>query len=417
MHKRLTSSTPCTSSPADAESRSFVPQETIIRSVHTIASLRADHGGPSRSVTALGSALTRCGVAVDIVALERQAGQEAPIKPPSDAVNIHLRPGSNSIRALVRGNFEYEEVIRALCASREDGFVVHDHGVWLPTNHRVARLTRQLGLPRVLSPRGMLSAWALDYQRWKKRAAWLLYQRRDLRTAMVLHATSQEEAQEMRSLGLRQPIAILPNGVDVPSTPARLVTDARKRYALFLSRVHPKKGLLNLVAAWARVRPQGWRLVIAGPSEGSHRGEVEQLAATLGIQSEIEFVGSVDDRAKWDLYRCASLFVLPTFSENFGIVIAEALATGVPVITTVGAPWSALSEHRSGWWIDIGVDPLVQALADATSMHPDQLFAMGERGREFVRRELSWDRIATQMRQVYAYMIGREAPPPQLAMG
>lgn len=355
---------------------------------------------------------------MDIVAIAQQAGHEAPVRPSSEAVSVHLRPGSNSIRALILGNPEYENVLRAFNRSREnDRLVVHDHGVWLPTNHRVALLTRELGIPRVLSPRGMLSAWALDYQRQKKRVAWLLYQRRDLQSAMVLHATSQEEAADMRSLGLRQPVAILPNGVEVPITSARLVTDSRERYALFLSRVHPKKGLLNLVAAWARVRPLGWRLLIAGPSEAGHRSEVEQLAANLGIQSQIEFVGTVDDRAKWDLYRGASLFVLPTFSENFGIVIAEALASGVPVITTVGAPWRALSEHRSGWWIDIGVEPLVQALADATSMNPDQLFAMGKRGREFVRRELSWDRIATQMRQVYAYMIGREPPPPELEMG
>src|SRR5439155_76287 len=126
--------------------------------------------------------------------------------------------------------------------------------------------------------------------------AWNIYQRRDLRRARALHATSQKEADEFRALGLKQPIAIVPNGVEAPATPYRPITNnEERRTLLFLSRLHPMKGLKDLVTAWARVRPNGWRAVIAGPNEGSHQQDVESLTNSLGVRGDFEFVGAVDD--------------------------------------------------------------------------------------------------------------------------
>ena len=162
---------------------------------------------------------------------------------------------------------------------------------------------------------------------------------------------------------------MIPNGVDVPSETAdsRFRETGAPRRALFLSRVHPKKGLPLLLDAWAEVRPAGWELVVAGPDEGGHRAEMEAQAARLGIAGDVRFGTPWPTTAKWALYRSADLFVLPTHSENFGVVVAEALAAGVPALTTVGAPWRDAPRPGCGWWTAIGVRPLAEALRDAAS--------------------------------------------------
>jgi glycosyltransferase involved in cell wall biosynthesis len=183
-----------------------------------------------------------------------------------------------------------------------------------------------------------------------------------------------------------------------------------ERVALFLSRVHPKKGLLELVRAWAQVAPEGWRLEIAGPDEGGHWDEVARLVAELHLGDFVRYHGAVEGDRKTALFRRADLFVLPTFSENFGVVVAEALASGVPVITTRSAPWADLESHRCGWWIDVGVEPLAAALRAAMGLSDDERRAMGERGRHYVRR-YDWDEIARQTLALYRWLLGHDDRP------
>lgn len=182
------------------------------------------------------------------------------------------------------------------------------------------------------------------------------------------------------------------------------------RVALFLSRVHPKKGLLELVRAWAQAAPQGWRLRIAGPDEGGHWAEVARELERLGLGAAVEYLGPVVGEAKAVLYRQADLFVLPTFSENFGLVVAEALTYGVPVITTRGAPWADLETYGCGWWIDTGVAPLVAALRQALALSDAERQAMGARGRDYVQR-YDWDRIAAETLALYRWVLGQGGRP------
>ena len=384
-----------------------------VHAVHSIDSLAEHHGGPPRTVTALCSALAEGGVEVDLVTVGRRPGERPPLLPSSPNVRTHVidvRLGG--IIGQVWPAPAFGRAIAALARGRET--VIHDHGLWWPTNHAAAVTATSAGIARIVSPRGMLSTWALHFQRWKKALAWHLYQRRDLSMARVIHVTSDLEALEVRETGARQPLAIIANGIDVPQANSKSRNGTRR--ALFLSRIHPKKGLLNLVEAWARVRPPGWRLVIAGPDDNGHQEQIEASIRRVGIESTVEFAGPVPDDKKWDLYGRADLFVLPTFSENFGMVVAEALASALPVITTKGAPWPALEVRRCGWWIDIGVEPLAEALREATSMTDDQRSELGLRGREYVERELSWQRVAADMQAVYRWMLKGGAPPPCVLM-
>ena len=182
------------------------------------------------------------------------------------------------------------------------------------------------------------------------------------------------------------------------------------RTALFLSRVHPKKGLLNLVRAWSNLSPKNWRLCIAGPNEGGHLDEVMALAQQFGINDSVEYVGEVDGEQKDALYRMADIFVLPTFSENFGVVVVEALVHGIPVITTHGAPWADLEVYGCGWWVEIGVDPLQEALREAMALSDDERHAMGERGKEYVCR-YNWEDIAHQTMAMYRWILRKGDKP------
>lgn len=380
--------------------------------LHTIGSLNPELGGPTRSVTALCSALARHAAPIDLLTVrdhEAVEGLEAAMSP---TLRIQFCPGANSVSGFLWSNRSFLNAVRSIHRSAPNGeLIMHDHGMWLPTNHLVARYATRHRIARVVSPRGMLSSWSLAFRKVKKRIAWALYQARDLRSANLLHVTSQQEADDVRALGFRQPLAIIGNGIDLPDRVLKSGTTSGERRALFLSRIHPKKGVLNLIAAWARVRPEGWRLVIAGPNAEGHQDEAESMADSLGVSDVIEFPGPIADHDKWDLFTSSSLFVLPTFSENFGIVVAEALASGLPVITTKAAPWKSLESHQCGWWIDVGVEPLVVALQDATGRTTSALADMGARARALADRDFSWDQIAGQMLEVYLWLIHGSSPP------
>jgi glycosyltransferase involved in cell wall biosynthesis len=294
--------------------------------------------------------------------------------------------------------------------------ILHDHGVWLQSNHAMTAVARRAQMPRVVSPRGMISPWALNFHRMRKRVAWMLYQARDLRSAQLLHATSEDEAHDARRLGIRSPIAIIPNGVELaPVLPDRK-RNGHARQALFLSRIHRKKGVRELIAAWAQTRPLHWSLVIAGPDDGGHRAEAEELVRRKGLEATVRFIGSVPNDERWRVFAEADLFILPTFSENFGIVIAEALGSGLPVITTKGAPWRVLEDRGFGWWIDVGVEPLVAAIREATALSDAERERRASRGREFVAGEFSWQMIGERMATVYRWLHGKAARPADVRL-
>ena len=370
--------------------------------VHTIARLAQSEGGPARSVAALCRSLSKESVGVEIVTGDVEFDAGVPVR----ACGVARRWGR--VQPL-RGAFErlLEERIAATRAA-----AVHDHGIWLDSNRAAARVADRRSVARIVSPRGMLSEWSLAHRGWRKRIAWRAYQRRDLETADALHATSDLEAEEIRAAGIGVPIAILPNGVELPPEAERdPAPPDRIRRFLFLSRIHPKKGLEALVEAWRAARPAGWELVIAGPDERGHRAQIERQARGLGADSAIRFRDAVSDDEKWGLYGTADVFVLPTSSENFGAVVAEALASSVPVITTRAAPWSSLVEHGCGWWTEVGVEPLSAAIREAAELPDGDRRAMGARGRRLVAERFAWPVIARRMIDVYHWLAGERAAP------
>lgn len=288
---------------------------------------------------------------------------------------------------------------------------VHLHGVWSPRLARKMWLWRKKGVPCVVSPHGMLEPWALSHKQAKKKAAWHLYQRWLLGQAAVLHGTSEREIAQFRALGLRSPAVMVPWGVSVSEGKAARPTTQDARVALFVGRVFRVKGLLMLVEAWARVRPEGWKLKIVGPDEARHQAEVEAAVRKAGIASVVEFTGELTGLAKDAAYAGSSLFVMPSYAESFGMAIAEALAHSLPVITTTGTPWSLLPERGCGWWVAPTVECIANALASAAALDDETLRCMGTKGRDWVVNDYGWQQTAQKMKVVYSWALGRRAKP------
>jgi len=381
-----------------------VPEENLNIFI-TIASIDPAAGGPSRSVPNLARQLAQLDIAVRLKSIGNTA-----VRVEDDGYALELYSHTGTVLSKLKAIDRLCRDLATQVKEHPNKSIIHDQGIWLLNNHGAVEVARKSKTPLIITPRGMLEPWPMNHNSLKKKIAWRLYQKRDLDTADLIHVTSQQEADRVREL-IHKPVAIIPNGVDVPPIPVRKLSETGTRTILFLSRIHKKKGLLNLVSAWQQIKAPGWRIVIAGPDEADHKHEVEEAIRNADMQEFFEFIGPVDDITKWDLYYHADLFVLPSFSENFGIVIAEALACAVPVITTTGTPWQELITHSCGWWVEIGVTPLVQALREAISLSDKARSDMGKRGRMLVENCYSWEKVGKDMADVYSWVLGHSPKP------
>jgi glycosyltransferase involved in cell wall biosynthesis len=286
--------------------------------------------------------------------------------------------------------------------------IIHDHGVWSYSNVEAYRASRRSGIPLVVSPRGMLSSWALKHHEFRKSLARVVYQDRILRHAIGFLATSEMEADDIRSLGFSGRVCVVPNGVDLPDLAAignGLDQNGTTKSILFMSRLHPKKGLDLLLCALGSCSDKEWRLTIAGADEENLLASYKQMARECNIEQRVSFVGELLGAAKHDAFRRADLFVLPTFSENFGNVIAEAMAYAVPVITTTGTPWKELPAHNCGWYVSPTLDGIHSALNEALSTEKTQLAQMGMRARLYIEAGFSWSSVAVRVQAAYEELL------------
>jgi glycosyltransferase involved in cell wall biosynthesis len=376
-----------------------------------VAGLDPDYGGLSYCVPRLCEALAIAGAETMLLSVAEQKGGQR------DAYNKGYRDcrfaGDYARIPILRRLRSSQGLSNALRDYAPTADVIHNHGLWLMPNVRAGEAAVGGPTPLVISPHGMLAPAALAFSPLKKRAFWALLQGRAVRDAACIHATSEQEYEEIRTFGLANPVAIIPIGIDLPELPTQLlVGPTAERVVLSLGRIHPKKGLSRLVHAWAKVETghPGWRLKIVGSPEGGHDKELRALALALGL-TRVSVEGPIYGDAKTTAYENADVFALSTLNENFGLTVAEALAAGTPVISTRGAPWSGLESEGCGWWIDHGVEPLAAALAHAMALPREALKAMGNKGREWMARDFSWDRVGRDMLDVYRWL-ARSAEPP-----
>lgn len=292
--------------------------------------------------------------------------------------------------------------------------VVHTNGLWLMSNVYPYWATRGAKCKFVIQPHGTLSEWALRNSRWKKRLFGWTMQYSAMKHTDMWVATADSECEDIRRLGYRQPVCVLPNGIDVPSDDimwncrAGKVGNRRRMY--FLSRIHPKKNVDLLLRVWSRLERKfpDWDLSIVGPDEGNpYADAMKGLAKDIGCM-RVSFEGEINGMAKQKFVAQSDCIVLPTFSENFGMVIAEALALEVPAICSYGAPWEGLNTEKCGWWVPTEDEAFERAMFEAMSMSREELRVMGRRGRKWMQRDFAWDAIGVKMKAAYEWLLNQE---------
>lgn len=329
----------------------------------------------------------------------------------SDDLNIHSLEGTGVKLKLLSGGMDSGEIEDFI--EKESFDIVQMQSLWDLEYHKLAKICRRHHIPYIMTPRGMLEPWSLSQKKWKKKAAMMLYQRRDLNRAACIYTTSGLEADHIREIGIKAPCSIIPNGIDTSNYPCRQDSSTVKKQVLFLSRIHPKKGIEVLLAAWKRVidAHPGWSLLIVGNGEESYIQSLKDKVNEMSLSETVRISKPVFGEEKIALYQSSSLFVLPSYSENFGMVIAEALSCGVPVITTDNTPWEMLNETKTGWCISLNEDNLVKTLEEAISMDADTLYQMGQKGSREVYERFDYHSVAKKNVELYTWILEGGTPP------
>jgi poly(glycerol-phosphate) alpha-glucosyltransferase len=299
-----------------------------------------------------------------------------------------------------------------------DHDVVHQHGLWQYPSVVSARWTRRTGRPVVVSPHGMLDPWALRHAGWKKRLAGLAYETRNLSGAACLHALAEAEARAVAAHCGGRRVAVVPNGVDPGPAPVPRRTEGR-RELLFLGRIHPKKGIAELVDAWALMARQtpavaaSWRLTVAGWDDGGHLPGLRERVAARGLEGSVTFPGPLFGPAKRDALTRAAAFVLPSRSEGLPMAVLEAWASGLPVLMT--AACNLPDGFRAGAAIEIPEEPGPMAEVLARALADPALADAGIAGRRLVEARYRWEHVAADHVAVYRWLLGRDAAPACVA--
>jgi poly(glycerol-phosphate) alpha-glucosyltransferase len=295
--------------------------------------------------------------------------------------------------------------------------LVHTHGLWTYLSIAARRWSKsdRAKRPYIVSPHGMLDRWALRNSRGKKIVAAVVFERQHLMNAACVHAFNESEAAAIREFGLKNPICIIPNGVEMPMNNARelevpwdpaLVTG--RKVLLYLGRLHPKKGLSNLLRGWEKTRKKGkgWMLIIAGWDQGGHRSKLEQLTQELQISDSVKFIGPIFGSQRDAAYQNGDAFVLPSLSEGQPLTILEAWSHGLPVLMTLQCNLVEGFDAGAGIPMKPTVEGAIVALEVLFSLSESELSDMGQNGQRLVKEQFSWPQISAEMFAVYRWVTG-----------
>jgi poly(glycerol-phosphate) alpha-glucosyltransferase len=315
------------------------------------------------------------------------------------------------------------ELKKALHSAKLD--LLHSHGLWMYPSVASLEWSRISNHPLIISPHGMLDPWAIKNSAWKKRLAGLLYENRHLKNASCLHALCLSEYNAIRRYGLSNPVAIIPNGVDLPcKTSGQMKPDwishlpPNCKILLFLGRIHPKKGLINVLHAWKELKeldyvsPENpWHLVIAGWNQNGHREQLEKLGHDLDIGENIHFTGPQFGKEKTATLSQADAFILPSYSEGLPMAVLEAWSHNLPVIMTPQCNLPEGFSANAALKIDTDPSSISETLLQLFSMNKEELQNFGKNGYQLVKNKFTWPLVADQMYQVYEWVLGNGSRP------
>jgi len=379
-----------------------------IRVLHVVQSLDPAWGGIARVVPDLARRLSGVGVESTIATL---TGGRYGQSPQIDGAAVRAFPASENRLGTSR---EFREAIGQLVDNAD---VVHLHGLWTDQNRVAGAAARRRGKPYIMTPHSMMMPWAWQRSWWKKRPIGWWFEHRNLRRATCLHALCASEAEQIRALGFNRRIETIPNGIDpgeyADLPPADELIRAHpqlagRRWLLFMSRIHPQKGIAPLMQGCfdaAAALAGEWQLVIAGPDELGLRSRLEAAAARKGLAARVTFVGLLDRRQARAALGRAGLFVQPSLNEGLSMAILEALAAGVPVLISPYCNMPEVAQADAGRIVQPERRPIAAALRELLAMMDDDRRAMGRRGQQLIRERFSWDVVLPQYRGLYERIV------------
>lgn len=386
-----------------------------MRVLHVISGISPVSGGTATTLVALARAQQRAGLAVGVFTTFLHGSADGTAERlRADGIDVtEIGPAAPPLQR----HPAIAPRLRETVASHD---IVHIHALWEDVQHQAARVARALAKPYVITPHGMLDPWSLNQSKWKKRIYLALRLRPNLNAASAIHYTSEIERDLAGPLGLKPRTIVEPNGVDLaefenlpPCGAFRakhsMLADGgaqRRPIVLFLGRLHPKKGLDLLVPAFAQAAPADAVLAIVGPDADGYADEVRAMAKQHGVVDRVLFTGMLRGRERVEAFVDSDLFALPSYQENFGVAVVEALAAGTPVVIS-----DQVNIHREiaaagvGGVVPTKVDALAQELGRWLGDEPRR-HAAAERARPFVWQKYDWNEIARRWREHYRTLVG-----------
>jgi len=376
------------------------------------------------------------GVEIDIIGMEDRFSAK-------DALRwLPLKP--RAIKVQGPGALGYSRDLLPALDTKAD--LLYAATLWKYASWAALQWAERTGKPMIVAPHGSLDAWALRNAAWKKRIAAALFKNRQFKKAACLRALSTAEAASFREYELRGPITIIPNGVDLPiegSIKYRSIDElAGMRKILFLGRLHPKKGLPNLIRAFKNnIINRGsnqecrWQLIVAGWDQVGHESELKSLCDELGLswsdrgissggqesqtltpESEIHFYGPAFGQQKEDLLRSSDAFILPSLSEGLPMSVLEGWAYSLPVLMTEECNMPEGFAAGAALRITTDIEGIASGLDTLFSMSEAERLAMGDCGKELVKENFTWERVASQMKEVYDWLLGGGPAPASVRL-
>jgi glycosyltransferase involved in cell wall biosynthesis len=381
--------------------------------LHVIPSIAPVRGGPSKAVLEMIKALRDKGIEAELATTNDNGPDllDVPLEKRTEYQDVpvsffpRFSPALNSVREFAFSG----QLTTWLWQQIHEYDLLHVHAIFSYPSTAAMAIARLKQVPYIVRPLGQLCEWSLQQKASKKQIYLNLIEAANLNQSQALHLTSRQEQQEVSRLGLEIPSFILPHGLSISPT----IEDARIRLRkqlnipadepiiLFLSRLHPKKGLDYLIPALGKLTHHRFTFVIAGSGSPDYETEVKSLLFSHGIQNCTHFAGFVKGEMKDLFMQGSDLFALTSYSENFGVAVLEALAAGLPVLVTPGVALAELvQEKHLGYVAEMNVEAITQALQQALD-NPHEVQKIGKRAHQLISECYTWDKIASNLSELY----------------
>ena len=370
--------------------------------LHTITSLAKADGGPPLSTTLTVQGLRDLTINAEILAYNTASADGTNIL---EGDFIHYLPPPREWQ------FAYSKAFSNYLENKKYD-LYHCQGIWQYPAYITAKKAQKFNVPYIITPRGMLYPQEFERSGIIKRMALALFQKQDLNAASCVHVTCKEEMEHLRELGITAPVAVIPNPVETePYLEQKVNTPDKIRFG-YLGRIHPRKNIERIIYAWDELGEEtvNSELIVMGDGDDDYHTFLEKEVKKLGLNN-IQFTGFLSGKSKEEKLASLSYLVVPSNFENFGMIIAEALVRGIPVIASKGTPWQDLETYQCGWWINNDIQTLTVAMREALNTSERRRHKMAERGKNLIKQKYTIGEVALKMKAMYNWVLGNSPKP------